>query len=180
MWHEHFPSKAADTGLEGVEDVAGVEESEVPVAQATAETQDYLVSLEQKLPRSGVLLAELFDKVHKGDFWEDATKLMKEPNPEQVLLDLDVDKLPKFAKEVKSVLQALRAAETVVSAAGGAAPKPSFRELARAVSDGADPDSAQQERETVWKQAVQLRKKFVNFARVQNQKSQASYVEVRL
>lgn len=142
--------------------------------------QDFLDKLIQdNNPRGVILFAELFKKLHSGEYYEVISNIALETNIAEMLQSLDSESLGPLRDDMKEMMKMLHAAESVVSSkACGQAPMPTLRNLVRQHSDGADAEAAKAERQDVWKRAVAQRKKFVTLAQVKNPRARASYQEV--
>ena len=162
-------------GVDG-DQVLDAEPDDAPMGSAGDE---FMAALQEKLPRGGILFAEIVRKVYDGTFEMSLGALAKEAAPEIVLIDSESTALGDLGKDLRELLRVIHASDTVVSATSTSAPKATLRELVRHASDGRDEDktSATAEREELWRRAVTYRKKWVNLYYCPH-KTQAGIAEV--
>ena len=111
-------------------------------------------------PKGVILFAEIFKKLHGGEYFDVIAAIAFEANITEMLQALDpAGPLGALRDDIKEMMKMLHAAESVVSSRGsGQAPMPTLRNLVRQHSDGADAEAAKAERQDVWRRAVAQRK----------------------
>ena len=134
----------------------------------------YMNKLQEKLPKGGLLLAEILRKVYDGSYDEPLAEVANSQNPSELLATLPADQLGQLGKDLRELMRALHASESVVPSSAGGIPKASLRDLVRQKSDGGDDAensaATQLEREDVWKRATAQRKKFATLLHVKDKK----------
>ena len=107
------------------------------------------------------LMAELLVNIYNSTYEDEVLTLCKMADPEKALVDLEGDALGTLAKDIRELLRTLHAGEDIISSSATSAPKVSLRQLVKHTSDAGEDDhqAVQQEREDVWRRAVNQRKK---------------------
>ena len=111
-----------------------------------------------------VSFLEMFAKVLSGDYLEDLSKIAEQTSADHVkmLKVFEEDRETKFGKDLAVACNALEP-NIVATETASAAPSLSIRRLARVVSDAGDPAAddrnrrQQEERDAIWKKAVDIR-----------------------
>ena len=155
--------KTFPTDFAGADDDEGVDPGE-----------EYMASLSEKLPKGGVLLAEILRKVFDGTYDDPLVEIANDSNPSALLANTPPDQLGQLGKDLRELMRNLHASEAVVPSSSTSAPKASLRDLVRQASDtGDDPGASkasQAEREDLWKRATTHRKKFITVAYAKDKK----------
>ena len=132
--------------------------------------EQFFQELGEKLPKGGSLMAEVLVKTYNSTYEAEVLALCKMADPDKALVDLDGE-LGALAKDLREVLRTLHAGEDIISSsAAGSAPKVSLRQLVKHTSDAGEDDhqAVQQEREDVWRRAVNHRKRWITLSLVQS------------
>ena len=175
LFNQVFPAAVKQEGEDEACGGAGVDD-----AETAGPGSKFLEELSQNLPKSGVLVAEVLQKVYDGSHDSVVHALALEKQPEEVLHALDEKGiLGDLGKELRELVRALDTSEQVVSSTGKpGVPKQTLRELVRQSSNTDNAEEAAAERADVWKRSVAHRKKLVTLGLVKDAKKSASYSEL--
>ena len=141
---------------------AAVAEEEEPLASASI-----LDDLKNGLPKAGVALVDFVFGIFAGTYDGDCRIVATSGSSLALYMDekREAAKPEAMISSMKEIMQGLnKSCGTAVSSVEGAAPQPSFRALGRAVSDPEAETAAKAERESVWRQAQAVRKRWATLA----------------
>ena len=138
----------------------------------------FMADLKTKLPRAGILFAEIIHKLFENHYDPAVTVLANETDMAARLMS--GEELQDLTRDLNEMMRAIHVAESVVTVGGGTGgpPKASLRELVRSNSAPEDKECAAAERADVWKRAQTQRKKLVTLGLVKNPTQAKAYAEV--
>ena len=173
-----FPSP--NLTADAAESPTGVTVEDTETGEMDMETPEevFMSELREKLPKAGVLFAEILKKLFD-NVYEKAVNALAVENDMMAKM-ASGDELEDLTRDLNEMMKAIHVAESVVSSSGGGAgpPKASLRELVRHNSSPEDRESAVSERADVWKRAQTQRKKLVTLGLVKNATGAKAYAEV--
>ena len=178
LFNQVFPQE--EKAGEAVDSPTGMAEAQVADAVEADSPGDLFMSeLRNKLPKAGILFAEILRKLFDNTY-EEAVKALAVETGDQMARLVSGEELPDLTRDLNEMMRAIHVAENVISSSGGGtcAPKASLRELVRHNSAPEDRESAAAERNDVWKRAVAQRKKLVTLGLHKNPKTAEGFTEV--